>query len=309
MAARQSTQRIFQGLGTVHSITLFEKDSTNVLDEIREMILGAEKRWSIFRDDSEISALNRTAGLGSVSVSSDTFDILTQAQRYHELSGGAFDITLAKVTQLWKASLKSGTLPSDQEIRDLRTGVDGGINLDPVSNLVSLPSANQAIDLGGIAKGYLADQIRTLFHQRGVRNALANLGGTVLTIGEPRAIGIQNPYKAAGKHLGSLMVENRAVVTSGTNEQAAYVGGRMVHHLIDPRTGYPAESEIRSVLLVGDCAAELDAFATAILVLGLENGMKLVQKRGLDAVIVLNQGEILITPNLQGAIRLDSDSK
>lgn len=308
MPERQSTQRIFQALGTVHSITLFERDTTDVLDEIRAMILDADACWSIFREESEISAVNRTAGVGSVSVSGDTFDVLTQAARYHELSGGAFDITLAKVTQLWKEALRSGKLPNDREIRALRSGAHGRINLDPGANLVSLPSGNQAIDLGAIAKGYLADKIGKLLHERGVTNALMNLGGTILSIGELREIGIQNPYMASGTRLGSLRVENRAVVTSGINEQIAFIGGRIVHHLIDPRTGYPARSEIRSILLVGDCAAELDAFATAVVVLGLENGMKLIQKRGLDAVIVLNQGEILITPNLQGAIRLKSDS-
>ena len=196
-------------------------------------------------------------------------------------------------------------LPADGDVWQALQLVDWqGILLDEKGQTAMLRHPGQRIDLGGIAKGYAADGLRKLLRQHGVRRALLDLGGTVLSLGGRLPVGIRDPFHPTGAPMGTLMLEDRLAVTSGVYERFACLGGHRYHHIVDPRTGYPSKSGLMSVTLVGENGAALDALATAALILGPERSMPLLTEQGMDAIFVTDQGQVLITRGLKNESRL-----
>ena len=136
------------------------------------------------------------------------------------------------------------------------------------------------------------------------RRALLDLGGTVATLGCRLPVGIRDPFRPEGAPMGTLMLEDRILVTSGVYERFAYMGGRRYHHVVDPRTGYPSQSGLVSVSLVGENGTALDALATAALILGPEQSAPLLQEQGMDAVFVTDRGQVLVTRGLKNEFHL-----
>lgn len=158
------------------------------------------------------------------------------------------------------------------------------------------------MDLGGIVKGYAADEARRMLQAYGAQNARINFGGTVVAIGRVQNIGIQNPFQKTGIPMACIPLKNKAIVTSGSYEQCFFHQGQRFHHIIDPRTGKPSCSGLLSVSLIGDEAVTLDALATGICCLGAEAGMPIVRRYGISAIFVTDHGGVHITPDLQGQI-------
>ena len=181
---------------------------------------------------------------------------------------------------------------------------DEDILLDEESRTAELKRFGQSVDLGGIAKGYAADEVRRILREGGVTDALINLGGTVSSIGRERNIGIQHPDRATGIAMGRITLENGCVVTSGDYERFYEVDGVRYHHIVDPRTGYPAQSSLRSVTLIGDNATELDALSTAAFVLGEAEGLRLVQQAGVEAIFVTDSLNVFCTEGLRNNFQL-----
>ena len=196
-------------------------------------------------------------------------------------------------------------LPADGDVWQALQLVDWrSILLDEKGQTAMLHRPGQRIDLGGIAKGYAADGLRKFLRQHGVRRALLDLGGTVLSLGGRLPVGIRDPFRPAGAPMGTLMLEDRLAVTSGVYERFAWLGGHRYHHIVDPRTGYPSKSGLMSVTLVGENGAALDALATAALILGPERSVPLLTEQGMDAIFVTDQGQVLITRGLKNEFRL-----
>lgn len=163
------------------------------------------------------------------------------------------------------------------------------------------------IDLGGIAKGYAADWICGYFRSSGVRTARINLGGTIRLLGEGRLIGIRNPFQEGNQCIGKLLAADEAIVTSGIYEQYARIGGRTIHHILDPRTGCPSQGGLVSVTLTGPRAAELDALATAVLVLGADQGARILKQKNIGAILITDHGKILVTQDLKNKFTIHAD--
>jgi thiamine biosynthesis lipoprotein len=176
--------------------------------------------------------------------------------------------------------------------------------LDEDAGTVRLRKIGQRIDLGGVAKGYVADGLRKRLRQHGVQRALLNLGGTVAAMGCATRIGIQDPFRPTGVPMGTLTLDDRCAVTSRVYERYAEIGGRRYHHIIDPRTGFPAKSGLVSVTLIGKDAARLDALATASIILGVEESAALLAAQSIEAVFVTDQGRVLITKGLKREFQL-----
>ena len=298
-------EKAFPAMGTVHTITIFDAEGPGAANDARAYLLRLNQAWSCFQADSLISRINRAAGMEPVAVDEDTFAVLQQARRYGDLTDGAFDVTVGPLAQLWREAMERRQLPADGDVWQALQLVDWrSILLDEKGQTAMLHRPGQRIDLGGIAKGYAADGLRKFLRQHGVRRALLDLGGTVLSLGGRLPVGIRDPFRPAGAPMGTLMLEDRLAVTSGVYERFACLGGHRYHHIVDPRTGYPSKSGFMSVTLVGENGAALDALATAALILGPERSMPLLTEQGMDAIFVTDQGQVLITRGLKNEFRL-----
>ena len=295
----------FPAMGTINSITLFDSQVPDAADDAREYLMRLNRSWTCFRQDSLLSQINRAAGRTAVAVDADTMEILDRSKAFSELSQGAFDVTAGPIAALWRDALGCGELPSDGEIWQAMELTNWrGIGLDRDAGTVMLSRQGQRMDLGGVAKGYAADGLRKRLRQRGVRRALLNLGGTVAAMGCATRIGVQDPFRPTGVPMGTLMLEDRCAVTSGVYERYRQIDGRPYHHIVDPRTGFPAKSGLVSVTLIGEDAARLDALATAAIILGLEESAALLADQGIEAVYVTEKGQVLITKGLKGDFQL-----
>ncbi len=298
-------EKIMPAMGTVNTITILDAEGRGAAGDAKEYLLGLNRAWTCFQWDSLISQINREAGRKAVTVDRDTMEILRQSHRFSELTHGAFDVTAGPLAALWKTALQRGECPSDKDIWQALTLVNGSdLVLDGDAGTVQLRKAGQRIDLGGIAKGYAADRLRIRLRQHGVRRAQLNLGGTVAAIGCSVRIGVQDPFRPTGVPMGTLTLDDRCAVTSGVYERYRVIGGRRYHHIIDPRTGFPAKSGLASVTLIGEHAAQLDALATASVILGLEESAALLTAQGIEAIFVTDKGRVLITKGLKRTFQL-----
>lgn len=296
-------KKLFPALGTINSVELFDDCDLSILEQIKTRILGMHHRFTFFDPGSEICQVNQQAGIQPVPVSQDTFSLLSLALRYARDTKGTFDVTAGAISELWRDAIRSSAVPSEDEVERCRAlcGIQY-LELDDTHRTAFLSRKGVKIDLGGIVKGYAADEACRMLQGYGVQNARINFGGTVVAIGREQNIGIQNPFQKTGTPMAGILLQNKAVVTSGSYEQCFFHQGNRFHHIIDPRTGRPSCSGLISVSLIGDEAVALDALATAIFCLGPEAGMPIAGRYGISAIFVTDQGSVRITPDLQGQI-------
>lgn len=213
-------QKIFFALGTVNTITVFEDGCDRVLSMAAMRVRELHQKLSIFDQSSEIGIINQFAGEKPVAVSNDTFRLIQNACIYSKITNGYFDITTKPLNTIWKEAFKTGELPSDEIVQNTKWLTDyHDIVLNEQEKTVMLKKRGQQLDLGGIAKGYAADEAKKILLENGIANALINFGGTVINIGENRKIGIRNPFSKEEKPFAKIDIGNKAVVTSGIYEQ------------------------------------------------------------------------------------------
>lgn len=294
-------QKLFPAFGTVNSISVWDDSDPSIVEHVKHHMIQLHNCFSFFHPESEISQINRQAGIRPVTVGEDTFRLLSLALKYAGETDGTFDVTAGALSELWRNAIRAATLPSEAEAdRCLALGKKGRLVLDHTHKTAFLSQKGKKLDLGGIAKGYAVEKARSLLLAAGVRNARINFGGTVAVMGNAQKIGLQNPFQKTGVPMADMMVENKGIVTSGLYERCFFHQGKRFHHIIDPRTGKPACSGLLSVSLIGEDAAALDALATGICCLGREAGMAIVRRHHLSAVFVTDDGCVQITPELQG---------
>lgn len=287
----------------MNSISIFGHGDPSILEQVKERMLQMHHRFSFFNPASEIGRINQQAGVRPVAVCEDTFHLLSLASDYARETQGTFDVTAGPMSELWKTAIRSATLPSHAEIAYCQTHCNiKNLELDPLHGTAFLRKKGMKLDLGGIVKGYAADEARSMLQAQGVQAAQINFGGTVIAIGTTQKIGIQNPFQRTGSPMATLSLKDQAIVTSGSYEQCFFHQGNRFHHIIDPRTGQPSCSGLVSVSLIGDHAGMLDALATGIFCLGQEAGMPILRKHGISAIFVTDRGSVQITPELQGQI-------
>ena len=293
------TRKIFFALGTVCSVTVYDGSVFEALERSKARVMEIHNRMNAYDPRSEVSQINRMAGKGYVRVSPDTFRLIEQSAAYTQLTGGLYDITTRPISQLWKAAIVAKSIPAQYLIDAAHALVDHkDILLHKAERSVMLRRAGQQLDLGAIAKGYAADEVRRILHEEGVTEALINLGGTVITIGTRRRIGIQNPFEKTGVSFAYIDLSDKAVVTSGLYEQGAVINGRRCHHIIDPKTGRPSDTDLAGVTLIGDHAEQLDALSTSAFMMGVRRSIPLLDQLGIDAIFVTNSGDVFTTDNL-----------
>lgn len=289
----------------MNTIEATGSEASRALDAAELKVMELDDRLSAFKPESEISRINQAAGKRFVPVHPDTMLIIKTAIEYAALSNGAFDITARPLIELWNVGSKRNSLPSPAEIERARQLVNfQDILLDEQACSVMMKRPGQALDLGGIAKGYAADEVRRILLTYYVDAATINLGGTVAVIGAARTIGIQHPTLPTGTPMGRVSISDQAVVTSGNYEKFFIQDGIRYHHLLDPRTGRPADSGLSSITIIGDSAMVLDALTTAVFVLGADAGNSLAASCGLQAIFVNDEQEVFVTQGLKDRFSL-----
>ena len=257
-------------MDTYMSLKVYGEKGDEALDAAESEIKRLEKLFSVTDSGSDISRINSN---GSAQVSADTAELVTAALRYCGETDGALDITVYPLLREWGFMTEEYQIPDDAAIDGLlsRVGYDGVT----VSDCTVTVRDGAALDLGAVAKGFTGDRICTVIKEKGIDSALLNLGGNVQAVGKkpdgsPWRVGIEHP-RDAGKVVCTLSVEDKAVVTSGDYERY-FIGddGRRYCHIIDPKTGRPADSGLISVTVIGERGEQCDALSTALFVMGRE---------------------------------------
>ena len=239
--------------------------------------------------DSEVYKLNNTEGF--VSVSDDTLKTVERALYYSDMSGGKFDITVAPVSALW--DFKNQVIPSRDEIAEALQSVDYH-SIEIEKSEISLNG--RQIDLGGIAKGYIADKAAEYLKEKGVKKALINFGGNICTVGEYN-IGIKKPFDSSV--IAAVTLKDRCAVTSGIYERYIENDGKIYHHILDPKTGYGVENELASVTVIGEKAVDCDALSTVCMLSGTQNGLEIINKTAdTEAVFIDRENNITLSSGL-----------
>lgn len=277
------------------------KGGESIANEGIKIFQDLQYKFDVNQDESEISKINNYSGLKSATVSGDTLNIIRKALEISKISDGAFDITIGAVTREWGFIDGRYRLPEDRKIKNLLNLVDyRGIFIS--DSEVKLKKRGMFIDLGAIAKGYAVDKVYEFLKTKGIKEAIINAGGTIKTIGSNKKvwkIGIKDP---TGKKevIGILNLESGlAVATSGDYERYFIKDGVKYHHILDPRTGYPANL-CRGVTVVSYSATEADALSTAIFVLGPESGLELAKRINAGTIIIDKNNNIIVSDNLKG---------
>jgi len=287
-------------MGTIVEVCIADRieNRKGVADKAFAAFREVEDALSIYREESRISELNRLAGKKAVGVDARTFKVLRKAIEFNRLTGGAFDITVAPVLELWGFGRnKERGVPGESKLKKalMLVGSDK-ILLDEKAHTVRFGFPGMKIDLGGIAKGYAIDEAVKALKNAGVKAALVNAGGDIYALGKKGkdgwVTGIAHPRRR-GRILAKLKLANKAIVTSGDYEKYFILAGQRYSHIINPKTGYPVKQNfpVSVTVLAEDCITA-DALATAVFVLGPEEGMNVINELdGVEAVIVSGSGE------------------
>ncbi len=293
-------------LGTVCRITIYEDDHTHLFAKSFSRIEQIEDLMSRTKPMSEISLINESSGSGEIiTLSDDTYLVLIEALDVARRSTGLFDPTIGPLVDAWGIGTDGHRIPEQDEIDRLLALVDySRIDLQEDHKTVNLPVKGMALDLGAIAKGYAADEVRSILTEAKIESAIINLGGNILTVGKKPdgssfRIGIQDPLSDRGEYLGIVSIQDKAVVTSGVYERFFIQDNKRYHHIIDTRTGYPVESSLLSVSIIADDSFIADALSTAAFVAGVEKGLQLIDSYpGVEAIFITEENEIILTSGI-----------
>ncbi len=289
-------------LDTICQIDIYGMDE----DEAAELIDGAfavcsdcEQLLSKTVRDSDVDRINRD---GKAKVDDMTVELIEKGLYYGDLSHGRFDISVGCLTDMWDFHSDEHVIPDKGDIEEAVKHIDyNNIVID--SNTVSMKDDAADIDLGGIAKGYICDRVAEYLTENGVTSAIVNLGGNITAIGskngeKPFKIGIERPFSDRSEIIGYVEAEDKTFVTSGIYERYFEKDGKVYHHILDVETGYPVDNDLDSVTIISDKgrSADCDALSTICLMLGVDEGKKLIDSLdGYEAVFVDSEGNITTT--------------
>lgn len=276
---------------TVIQITLYDTEDTTILDGCFALAEKYENLFSATKEGSDVWKINHAGG-ETVTVSEETVKLLIWAADYANTTEGRIDPTIRPVSELWDfGSEGDAHVPEDAVIKEalthvsyenIRFGVAPSDETgESVYRTVTLTDKEAAVDLGFIAKGYIADRMKEYLLAHDVKSACISLGGNVLAVGEkpdgsPFRIGIQKPFAETGTALTTVEIRDTSVVTSGIYERCFYEDNVLYHHVLDTATGYPVDNELAGVTIISPSSAKADALSTACLCLGMEEGQKLL---------------------------------
>ena len=292
-------------LDTIATITLYDSSDTALIDECFELCRHYESLFSRTDEGSEIYKLNHRE---ISELSPETATLISKSLYYCELSDGAFDITVEPLSSLWDFKADSPSAPAAADIEAACQKI-AYTAVSVSGDTVSFSNDYTRIDLGAIAKGYIADRIKELLVSRGIEKAIINLGGNVTCIGGRDdetgfKIGIQYPFKE-GSILG-VTVSGLSVVTSGSYERFFEEDGKLYHHILNPKTGYPYDNGLLSVSIIGEDSSVCDALSTTCFALGKEAGKALLESMsGYYGIFIADDYSLYFTEGTEEALNIE----
>ena len=285
-------------LDTVVTISLYDDSDRSVLDLAFDEISRLENLLSVTKEGSDLDRLNKAAGKEWVEIAPETEEVLLLAKEYTALSGRYFDVTAGPLIDLWGIHNGEGHYPTQEELEAVLP-LTNSDDLLMEDGRAYLAREGMKVNLGAIAKGYIADKVKELLVENGVEHATLDLGRNVLLIGGKTDdtafnIGIQDPNDEPGELVGAIPVTDQSVVTSGINERYFTYEGKNYHHILDPFTGFPADNGVASVTILSDSSAQGDALSTSCLLLGQEKGLELIESlNGVEALFIMTDGSMI----------------
>jgi thiamine biosynthesis lipoprotein len=311
---RETIIREFYSLGTVIQLRVYGSNGERAIDEAMKRLSDIDDKMSVFKENSDVSMINKKAGISTHQVGADTYFVIKKAVEYSKLSEGTFDPTIRPLVSLWRIGSNNPRIPSKNEITEnLKLVNYEDIILSEEDNSIGLKYAKQAIDVGGIAKGYAADEVKKIFNNYKIKSALIDLGGNIFALGKKPdstlwRVGIQNPFNNRGEYVGLISVENKSIVTSGNYERYFMKNGKTYHHIIDPKTGYPSESEVISATIISNYSIDGDGLSTGVYIMGLEKSIKIIEAlKGVDAIFITRNKEIYTTSGITDEFIVTND--
>ena len=296
-------------MDTFMTLTVYGENASQALDAAEGEILRLDELLSTGKEESEISRLNRD---GEGTLSEESAYLYERSLEVNELTGGAFDPMIYPLMQEWGFTTHEYAVPEQEKLTKLLELVDlSAVSYSGDDHHISFEKEGMAIDFGGIAKGYTSSRVVSILKEQGVGHAVISLGGNVQVLGtKPDGslwkVAIRDPENVSG-FIGVVQVSDKAVITSGGYERYFEENGKSYHHILDPKTGYPAENGLLSVTIVSEDGTLADGFSTALYVMGLEAAETLWKENKdlFDAVFVTDSGKLYITEGLENEFLTD----
>lgn len=297
--APEKSEEYFFAMDTYMKIEAYGENAENAVSQARARVETLEKLWSATDENSEIYAINHGE---NPELSAETLDLLSFTLEMSAKTDGAFDATIYPVLTAWGFTTDEHRVPDESELAELLKKV-GYEKVLVDGNKISL-ERGMMLDFGGAAKGWASDECARIMRENGVKSALINLGGNVYAVGK-RAdgnlwrIGVADPQSESTENAGIISVCDRAVVTSGSYQRYFTQDGKTYGHIIDTKTGFPADNDLLSVTIVAEEGKLCDVLSTALFVMGREQAEQFWRKNGgFEMILIEKSGEIYITAGI-----------
>jgi len=301
-------------LNTYVTVTIYDSDNTSLLDGCMALCDKYELLFSRTNPESELYKLNHEllpkSADGYYTVSGELFEIIEIGKKYSELSDDAFCIAMEPLTSLWNFTDGSNIIPDKTQLDSVLPVLNSDDILLRAPNEIAFAKDGMGIDLGAIAKGYIADKIKEYLLSEGVNSALIYLGGNVLCIGEKETgafkIGIEKPFDEGGTPAAVVQISDVSVVTSGTDERYFEKDGKLYHHILDKKTGYPFDNDLTAVAIITASSTDADALSTTCFSLGLDKGLELLESLDYaDGFFITEDGKYHYTEMFEAKYHLE----
>ena len=302
----QSASHRLRLMGASIHLTIFHEDAQNLLLQSEQLLHLYKNRFSANDADSELMEINLQAGKKAVQVHPELFELIELGKKHSIATNSHLNIAIGPLVQTWRIGFSDAKLPSEEEIQRLLKITDPEeIVLNDSNREVYLSKEGMRIDLGALAKGYIADKLKEFLVEQGVRSGIIDLGGNILTIGEnptfhrPWRIGIQNPVLKRGEHVAVIEVSDASVVTSGIYERQLVVDGKTYHHIFDRTTGYPMETELASITIVAEKSVDCEIWTTRLFGKNPYDIIEEIEQQpGLEAFVITKNQKMMYTSGI-----------
>lgn len=300
-------------MGTVVTVKIYDQNKEDVLDSVFERIKVLADQITVNDDEDkfEIDHINTSAGMAPVKVSKDIYTLIETGKTYSKRANGSFDISIGPLSTLWHIGFPDARKPSQEEIEQVLPLIDyQAIQLNSEKQTVFLKNKGMQLDLGGIAKGFITDEVVKVLKKHHVTSAIVDLGGNVFVYGTNATgnkwtVGIQDPFSPRGEVIGSIQLANKSVVTSGIYERYLTVGNKTYHHILNPKDGYPFNNDIAGVSVITNKSIDGDSLSTLLFSKGVKEGLAFAKKLDdVESIFITHDKKIYMTNGLKGQFKL-----